>query len=41
MQTLLDWPEIMQLYYFIEHSKVSCFDLQCILSKKIVKASDI
>lgn len=28
MQTSLDRPQIMQVHRFMDHSKISCFDLQ-------------
>lgn len=41
MQTLLDYPETMQIYHFIKHTKASCLDLQFILPKTAKKAKNI
>ncbi len=37
----LDWLKIMQIYYFINYPKVSCFDLLFFLPKNAKKANNI
>lgn len=41
MQTSLDRPEIMQIHWFMEHTKISGLDLQFILPKTAEEARDI
>lgn len=40
MQTLLDRPKILQIHYFIKHANFFYFDLQFVLSKVAIKASN-
>lgn len=41
MQTSLDWPEIQQIYCFMQYAKFSLLDLQFVLLPKAFYAKDI